>query len=204
MMMIGIQATGTRAEMVTQVTILDIAARRRDTLPLDMMMVAFLRQANLCLKAKHLRAIFTHGAVHIVAAFDDFPHPVGKGRNHFWMIVQIARLDEFDIGMCGRHLVGKAVNAVNQNAREQKIGKQHNTLEAQTRHMFETGLNKRKGDPGIPDFGPAKSHAFPQHPRNFGNVGIGIGIRGTAPDHHQAGIAARHCTIGGVCRINGR
>ena len=120
MMMIGIQTTGTRAEMVTQVTILDIAARCRDTLPLDMVMVAFLWQTNLCLKAKHLRTIFTHGAIHIVAAFNDLPHPVGKGRNHFWMVVQITCLDEFYIGMCGRHLVSKTVNAVNQNAREQK------------------------------------------------------------------------------------
>ena len=58
MMMINIQTTGPCAETVTELTILDIASRRRDALPLDMMMVAFLCKSNLCLKTQHLRPVF--------------------------------------------------------------------------------------------------------------------------------------------------
>ena len=58
MMMIHIQTTGPCAETVTELTILDIASRRRDALPLDMMMVAFLCKPNLCLKTQHLRPVF--------------------------------------------------------------------------------------------------------------------------------------------------
>ena len=58
MMMIHIQTTGPCAETVTELTILNIASRRRDALPLDMMMVAFLCKPNLCLKTQHLRPVF--------------------------------------------------------------------------------------------------------------------------------------------------
>ena len=58
MMMIHVQTTGPCAETVTELTILDIASRRRDALPLDMMMVAFLCKPNLCLKTQHLRPVF--------------------------------------------------------------------------------------------------------------------------------------------------
>jgi hypothetical protein len=58
MMMIYIQTTGPCAETVAELTILDIASRRRDALPLDMMMVAFLCKPNLCLKTQHLRPVF--------------------------------------------------------------------------------------------------------------------------------------------------
>ena len=114
--MTGIKPAGTCAEMVTQVTILDIAAGGRNTLPLNMMVMAFLRQADFILKTQHLRAIFTHGAVHVVAAIQDFTHTIGKGGNHLRVIIQIPCLDDFDIGMCRCHLVGKPVDAVDQNA----------------------------------------------------------------------------------------
>ena len=58
MMMIHIQTTGPCAETVAELTILDIASRRRDALPLDMMMVAFLCKPDLCLKTQHLRPVF--------------------------------------------------------------------------------------------------------------------------------------------------
>jgi len=57
-MMIYIQTTGPCAETVAELTILDIASRRRDALPLDMMVVAFLCKPNLCLKTQHLRPVF--------------------------------------------------------------------------------------------------------------------------------------------------
>ena len=50
MMVIKIQPAGPGAEMVAQVAILDIASRRRDALPLDMMVVALLRLPDLVLE----------------------------------------------------------------------------------------------------------------------------------------------------------
>ena len=42
---------------------------------LDMVMVAFLRAPDICLKAKHLLAVLAHLAVHVVGAFEDFVDP---------------------------------------------------------------------------------------------------------------------------------
>ena len=104
--------------MVTQVTILDIAAGGRHALPLDMMVVALLRLPDLVLEPQNLRPVFAHGAVHVVAAFQNFTHPVGEGGDHLGMVVQIAGLDEFDIRMGRRHLVGETVDAVDEDAAE--------------------------------------------------------------------------------------
>ena len=54
MMVILVETAGPGAEMITKRAILDIASGRRNTLPLDMMVVAFLGQANLCLEPEHL------------------------------------------------------------------------------------------------------------------------------------------------------
>ena len=75
-MMPLVETAGPCAEMVTEVTIFDIASRSRDTLPFDMVMVTLLRLADLILKSKNLRAIFAHCTVHVVAAFQNFTHPV--------------------------------------------------------------------------------------------------------------------------------
>ena len=87
MIMPLIQTAGAGAEMIAQLTILDIASRGRHTLPLDMVMVALLRHSNLILEAKNLRPVFAHGAVHVVAAFEDLAHAVSKGGNHLGMVV---------------------------------------------------------------------------------------------------------------------
>ena len=53
--------------------------------------------------------------------------------------------------------------------------------------MFQTRLNKREGNAGIANLGPAKAHPLPQHAGDFGYIRIGIGVRRTAPNHHKAG-----------------
>ena len=79
------------------------------------------------------------------------------------MIIQIARLHDFNVGMRGGNLVGEAIDPVNQDSRKQKIGKDDDAFEAKPRHMFKTGLNKREGNARITDFCPTKSHPFPEH-----------------------------------------
>ena len=46
------------------------------------------------------------------------------------MIIQIACFDELDVGVFSRNLIGKAVNAVDQNAREQEVREHDDALVA--------------------------------------------------------------------------
>ena len=130
--------------MITKLAIFNAASRSGNAFSLDMMVMAFLRQPNLGFKSQNLRPIFTHGTIHIVASMQNFRHSIGKGGNHLWVVIQIASLDKFDIGVRRRNLIGKAVNPVNQNARKQKIGGDNNPPITKPGDMFETGLNQRE------------------------------------------------------------
>ena len=203
MVMIHIQPAGPGAEMVAQVAILDIASRRRDALTFDVMVVALLRLPDLVLEPQNLRPVFAHGAVHVVAAFQNFTHPVGEGGDHLGMVVQIAGLDKLDIRMRRRNLVGKAVDAVDQDAAEQEIGENDDALEAKARHMLKAWLDQREGHAGISDLGPAEAHAFPQHAGNLRDVGVGVRIGSAAPDHDKTGIRAVDGAVFLVGRLDG-
>ena len=78
---VHIQTTGTSTKTITEIAILDIASRRGNALPFDMMMVAFLRKPNLCLKPQYLRPVFTQRTIHIVAALQNFPHTISESSN---------------------------------------------------------------------------------------------------------------------------
>ena len=61
MMIMGhIQPAFACAERGAKLTIFDITARGRNTFAFNMVVMAFLRQANFIFKAQHLRPIFTH------------------------------------------------------------------------------------------------------------------------------------------------
>ena len=68
---------------------------------LDMMMVTLLRQTYFCFKAKDLLAVLAELTVHVVLAAADLVDTFYERLDHHGMIVQIGRLDEFDIGMDG-------------------------------------------------------------------------------------------------------
>lgn len=57
--------------------------RRREirigTDALDVMMMAFLRQADFGLETEHLVPVFAQPAVHLVFAAQDLLHAIGKG-----------------------------------------------------------------------------------------------------------------------------
>ena len=72
------QATFTGTESGAEIAIFDIAARGGNACTFDMVMVAFLRQADFIFKAKHLSTIFTHRAVHVVTAGENFAHRSAK------------------------------------------------------------------------------------------------------------------------------
>ena len=189
--------------MIAKWAILDIASGCRDALPLDMVMVAFLRETNLVLEAQHLRPVFAERAVHIVVTTENFAHPVGECGDDLGMIIQISRFHEFGCGMRRSNLVGKAVDPIDQNPRKQEIGEHDHALEAKLHDMFKTWLDKREGHTGIADLGPAETHPFPQHAGNLGNVRIGIGVGGAAPDHDKTGIGPINRAMFGIGGRNG-
>ena len=170
------QAAFTGAERGAEIAILNIAAGCGNALAFDMVVMAFLRQADLILETKHLGAVFAHRAVHVVAAGEDFPHPVSKGGDHLIMIIEVAGLDEFNARMACRNLIGETVDTVNQDAGEEEIGEHDNPLEPQLGDVFKAGFNQREGDAGKAGFTPAETKRFDHHPRHLGHVRIGIRV----------------------------
>ncbi len=60
--MIHIQATLAGTIIVAQLTIRHVGPRSVRALTLDVVVMAFLNRAHLCLKPKHLGAVFAHNA----------------------------------------------------------------------------------------------------------------------------------------------
>ena len=84
------------------------------------------------------------------------------------------------------------VDAADQDAGEQEIGKHHDAAKAEPRRPLEQRVDARMGDPAVADLGPAEAHALPQHARDLGDVAVGVGIGGAAADHREQGVLARH------------
>ena len=82
----------------------------------NMVVMAFLRQTDLGLEAEHLFAILAELAVHVVLATADLVDALHECLDHHRVVVQIRRLDEFDIGMPGRDQVGVFINPTHQYA----------------------------------------------------------------------------------------
>ncbi len=136
MMMRLIQPARPGAEIIAQRAVGHIRSRCTRALPLDMVMVALLRHPHLALEPQHLRAVFAQAAVHRRLPLDDLGHPLGKGRNHIRVVVQIPRLDPLDIWMRRRHHIRKAIDPINQDAGEQEIRENNDPLVAKLRHML--------------------------------------------------------------------
>ena len=98
--------------------------------------------------------------------------------------------------MVGRHQLGVLADAAHQHPGEEEIGEDDHPLEAQAHHVAQAGLHQREGDPRVDGLAPAKAKALHQHPRHLGDVGVGIGVRGPAADHHQQGLRQGHLGLG--------
>src|SRR3546814_4628134 len=86
---------------------------------LDVVMMAGLRQSDLVLEAEHLGAVFAHLAVHVVAAVEDLAQAILEDLQHQRVVVEIAGLDETDLGMGGGDAVGVVVDALDQDRSEE-------------------------------------------------------------------------------------
>lgn len=171
---------------------------------LDMVVMAFLGPADISLETQHLFAILAHLAVHHGLPFQGFAHAILKGVQHQGMIVQIARLDELDLGIAGRDFIRVGIDALHQYAGKQEIRENDDALVAEFCGMGQAGLDQGKGHAGIAGLAPAKPHAFPEHAHDLSRVGIGIRIGGAATDHHQERVMAIDHTVLGIGRIDGR
>src|SRR6476646_4099348 len=93
-----------------------------DADPLDMMVMALLRRADLGLEAQNLGAVLAHLAIHGGVARQDLPDALLECVDDQRMIVEIGRLDELDARISARHSVASVIDSLNQNAGEEKIG----------------------------------------------------------------------------------
>ncbi len=132
-----------------------------------MVMMAFLNRANIRFEPQNLNAVLAHRAVWRRQFSDLFANTLGKGFQDLLVIVQIACFHELNVRISFCNAIRKPVNPVDQDAREQEIGKDNDAPVAKTCHMIKTGLDQGEGDAGITDFAPAKAHPFPQHTRDL-------------------------------------
>ena len=123
-----------------------------------------------------------------------------KGFQHFGVVTQIACLDELGVGMLGRDLIGEAIDAVDQDAREQEIREDDDPFVAQFCRMCQARFNQRECDTGVADLVPAKADTFVQHTCDFGDVAVGVGVGCAAPDDHKAGVMQMHLAVFGIGR----
>ena len=69
---------------------------------LGVVVVAHLRGADLVLEPQELLAILAQLAIHVVGAVEDLPHPLGERIEYQGVVVEVGRLEEFDVGVaCG-------------------------------------------------------------------------------------------------------
>ena len=93
---------------------------------LNMMMMTLLRKAHFTFKSQHLLPVFAELAIHQVPSFEDFIYTFRKGIQNQRMVIEVGGLDEFNLRMPLGDKIGVIINSLNEDSREQKIGKNHN------------------------------------------------------------------------------
>src|SRR5919106_2218600 len=159
---------------------------------LDGGLMALLRHADRRLVADDLLAVLAKQAVHVDVAGSDSLNALNERVEHQRMVIEIAGLDELDLGMPGGHLVGLGVDAADQDTREQEVRKHDDPAKAQPGRTVEQGIHARMSDAAVADLNPTEARALPQHARNLGDVAVGVRIGGATTDHGEQGVLARH------------
>ena len=96
---------------------------------LNMMMMTLLRKAHFTFKSQHLLPVFAELAIHQVPSFEDFIYTFRKGIQNQRMVIEVGCLDEFNLRMPLGDKIGVIINSLNEDSREQKIGKNHDPFE---------------------------------------------------------------------------
>ena len=154
--------------------------------------MALLGCAHFGFKAEHLGAVFAEGAVHLRLTAHHLLHALQEGVEHQRVIAQVARVHKLQLRVVSRHQLGVLADTTHQHPRKEEVGEHHDAAEAEFHGMAQARLHQGEGDARVHGFAPAKAEALHQHPRHLGHVGVGIGIGGTAPHHHQQRVAEGH------------
>lgn len=96
---------------------------------------------RLALDGEDLRAVLacsTIGRRDGVGLLDD---ALSKSLKHLRVIPKIARFDKLHLSVLRRHLIGEAIDPVDQDAREEEIGEHDDALVAQLGRMLQAGLH---------------------------------------------------------------
>ena len=107
------------------------------------------------------------------------------------MRAEIIGRQEFDVAVEARHFGRLFVDALDEDAVEQKIREHDDAPEAEAHGACQALVRARMGHTRIGDGRPAEAHALPQHARHFGDVRVGVGIVGAAPDDDKQRFGAR-------------
>ena len=174
--MVCLEPAHASAKIDAMGAVLNGSTRRARAFTFRMMMVTFLRQADLGFETQDLIAVFAHRTVHGGIAIQDFNRALGKCFDDLRMVVEVSCFNKFNVGMALRRQPREPVDPVNQDAAEQEIRKHDDAAVAKSGDMVKAGLNQGKGHTGVADLTPAKSHPLPQETGDFRDVGIGVGI----------------------------
>ena len=112
--------------------------------PLDMVVVAFLAQADLVLEPEYLLAVLAGLAVHVAGTVQDLVHPGNEGLDDQGMIVEIAGLDDGGVGIafCGAGC--RIVDPPDKNPGKEKVGEDDDAPETQPDDMIKRRCDQRE------------------------------------------------------------
>lgn len=139
-------------------------------------------------ECQHLFAVAADAAVGGWVLARLFNDAFGEGFQHFWVIAQVAGFDELDVGVLCGDLVGEAVDAVDQDAGEQEVGRNDDAFVAQACCVGQARFDQREGDAGVADLEPTKADAFLQHAGDFSDVAVCVRVGCATTDDNQAGV----------------
>ena len=174
--------------MMVMVVIVCVIVSRAN--PLHVVVVAFLHQPHLILEAKHLRAILATATVHRVVTGQYLLNPFLEGFDKQRVVVQIRCLDELNFRVPCSHAIGVFVNARDEHAGEQEIGEHDDPFEPEAGGVFQTRLDKGKGNARIDGFAPTEAEPFPQQAHNLRDIPVRVGVRRATADNDKQGLFA--------------
>src|SRR6516162_9738628 len=150
--------------------------------PPHVVVMSRLRRAGVALIADDPGAVFAELTIHRRLPVADLADAVAKRVKHLGMVTQIERLDKLDLRTETGEGLGLLVDALDQDAGKQEVRKHDNAPEPEARTARQGRVDARMGDAAKGDLCPAEPHSFPQHARELGNVGTGVGVLGAAPN----------------------
>ena len=165
-----------------------------------MVMMAFLRLADIRFESENLFPVLAHLAVHQVLAGKNLANAFREGLDHCWVIIEIGRLDERNFRMAFANGIRCHVNPLDENAGEKEIGKDDDPAVSEFCRMLQGRFNQRERHARIGRFGPAETESFPQHAGDLCDIRVCIRIRCPTSDDNKKCLVQRHIVACGIER----